>query len=277
MSADSQEEVVDDNNICANCRTKVFWNERAPPFLTRTYHSHCFKCESCKRILYAGGFMDHSDEPYCECCYERLFAGNRRMYSAPDRPAIGEIDTSDPLKEMKSHKKLGKLDIERFSLKHNIPNTIKQSQSKSYKHNAKLHRYMLGGGNANESIVLKGRMKYVHSRVRERVQKMIIHHCYALQTKLMQRVDDILQTEMLRDFSIAEMNNVSTDSDEIVQSHKKDLNEIRNTLETHIKIPTNFVMNTSTETNEKSAIMEDNESDLDTQELIARLTANKLV
>ena len=124
------EDIRESGNICPACHKRVFFNERGPPFLTKIYHDKCFKCTSCSKVLYLGGFVDHLQDPFCEPCYERLFAGNRKMYSKPDQQLDGEIDTSDPLKQIKSNTKSGKLDIKKFSQQHNIDETLKKSHSK---------------------------------------------------------------------------------------------------------------------------------------------------
>eukprot|EP01083_Nonionella_stella_P059365 155310_1 len=279
-------DIAESRNVCPNCHQKVFFNERGPPFLARMYHSRCFKCKSCNKVLYAGNFMDHDEDPFCECCYERLFAGNRRMYSSPDEIAKGEIDTTDPLKELKSSTTNGKLDIKRFSAKHNIPTKLKQTQSKSYKHHAKLHRYMIG--NANESLMMEGRMKFVYSKLQDRMHKMIIHQCYTLQNKLIERVDSILQQELLEfdhNHAMKQQKRLfdpkSMDPNHNSLQNKNELRKLTNMLETHIDIPDftdkNGTKSADADRYTNTNVIHDNDSDLDTQELIARLTTNKLI
>ena len=247
-----------------------------------------FRCTACKKILYAGEFLDHEEDPYCEPCYERLFAGNRKMYAPPNKNSIGEIDTTDPLKEIKSSTRTGKLDIKRFSARHNIPDTLKKSQSKSYKHQAKLHKYMLG--NASDSIMMDGRMKYIYSKLQNRLHKMIIHQCYTLQKKLIERVDDILKQEILEfdhNHVIQQQEKILFDREELdlydddIFANNKGLNAVKRTLETDMDIPDFVDKNGNRKTIKKhpvdTNIDVDNESDMDTQELIARLTTNKLL
>ena len=140
------------DNICHRCRKKVFFNERSPPFLTRNYHSKCFRCESCNKVLYAGMFRDHADDPFCEPCHERLFGGNRKRYAKPDKNRKGEVDRADPLKQLKSSKNEGKLDIKKFSEMHQIPSQMANAQERHHK----LHKYMIGSN--NETLKMDGRM-----------------------------------------------------------------------------------------------------------------------
>lgn len=136
-------------------------------------------------------FRDHADDPYCEQCHERLFGGNRKRYATPDKNRKGEVDRGDPLKQLKSAKKDGKLDIKKFSEIHKIPSKMAKAQEK----HRKLHKYMIGSN--NETLKMDGRMNYVHSKLRKRLHAMIEHQCQSFQQKLIQRVDRILEQEIL--------------------------------------------------------------------------------
>ena len=248
-----------------------------------------FRCTSCNKVLYAGEFCDHDEDPYCEACYERLFAGNRKQYAIPEQRPMGEIDTTDPLQEIKSSTQIGKLDIKRFSAKHNIPEKLAKSQNKSYQYNAKLHRYMLG--NVKQSLMMDGRMNYVHKKLQQRLHKMIAHQCYTFQQKLIERVDDILKQEILQfdhNNFIKEHEKTSFDPDpQPITTNQKtntiqndeELQEIRNNFETPIVITDledkNHTNAIPIKPDGAGIFAHDNESDLDTQELIALLTTKK--
>jgi len=37
------------------------------------WHKACFKCETCKKSLEPGGFLDHDNLPYCNSCFKKQF------------------------------------------------------------------------------------------------------------------------------------------------------------------------------------------------------------
>ena len=279
-------QIAEKTNICPHCHQKVFFNERGPPFLTHTYHARCFKCTGCSRVLNAGNFLDHEGKQYCNICYERLFAGNRKMYAAPHQRASGEIDKADPLKDMRSSTKNGKLDIKQYSKKLNIPDKLIKSQKKSSEHNVRLHRYMLGTSNVSESVMMDGRMKFVYHNLQKRLHKMVIHQCYSLQQKLIERVDHILQQEVLefdhlhlmqQRQTLFDPKSIDEDKQSVLKKNKE-LHQIQRTLETHLHVPDFSVKHgIKDKENTETVSVNDDESDLDTQELITRLANNKLL
>ena len=116
-----------DENICCVCKNKISWLERIE-FLDDIYHSRCFKCHNCQRILRLGKYVDHNCKPYCHPCYRREFEMSNVGLISPKKRKTKRIliDTADPLQDMKQiDTKHGKLNINLFCEKHNIPSPIK--------------------------------------------------------------------------------------------------------------------------------------------------------
>lgn len=230
-------DTIDTNNICPRCNARVYFNERAPPFLSQTFHARCFKCFACHRTLKAGLFLDHNSCAYCEPCYDKLFAGNRKEYSMndDDSQAGSEIDRSDPLARVKS--KNGKIDIRRFSKIHNIEleRNAKKASNK-YFQNAKLRGYILTSNN-NASLVLRGRMQFIHERVRKRMHQMVVHQCYQMQRKIVERLDAILYEELM-EFEHRNSNKVpskeSNGKNKYSEQEIQEIKEIGKLLETDV-------------------------------------------
>jgi len=228
--------------------------------LTRTYHAACFKCTSCLRRLYAGAFLDHDDAPYCDACYERLFAGNRKNYAAPNAKRPKDIiDTSDPLKDFKA-KNGGKLDIQQYSEKHQLSHKVLRAHHKAHNHPSKLHKYMVD--DKTHIHMMDGQMKHIFAKSQAKMHKMISYQMNVLQQKLIEQADEILNQEILEFAANYGGSSALVGKDKSKAARHKHQDSIDESRETEETLLSNL------DTNTQSV-----DWDLDTSELIKRLAA----
>ena len=142
-SSSSSASSDDVESVCCVCECKIHWLERTE-FMGDIYHSQCFKCSSCHKILRPGQFLDHALNPFCHPCYHKQFEIKNVGLLSQSQLKRNKIliDTTDPLQDMKqitSPQKQGKLNIDLFCEKHNIPIQNKAKYELKLKQNIK-HR-----------------------------------------------------------------------------------------------------------------------------------------
>jgi len=88
-------------STCGKCGKKVFFMEQAA-YKGGFWHKACFKCETCKKSLEPGGFLDHDNLPYCNSCFKKQFQpkgygfGSNNLHSFEHKGGSSAAASSSP-------------------------------------------------------------------------------------------------------------------------------------------------------------------------------------
>ncbi|KAK9297150.1 hypothetical protein QLX08_009028 [Tetragonisca angustula] len=82
--------------VCPRCNREVFFAEEKLA-LGKVWHTFCFSCRNCRKLLNNCNVVTHLGELFCKSCYVRLSTANYEIKETQHSPAILTVSTEKSL------------------------------------------------------------------------------------------------------------------------------------------------------------------------------------
>ncbi|XP_054016798.1 uncharacterized protein LOC128897126 isoform X4 [Hylaeus anthracinus] len=82
--------------VCPRCNREVYFAEEKLA-LGKVWHTFCFSCRNCRKLLNSCSVVTHLGELFCKSCYVHLSTVNHEIKGIPNSPATVKLSAQDSL------------------------------------------------------------------------------------------------------------------------------------------------------------------------------------